>query len=204
MARHKYTPKLLKEVEPPAELPSGKDWDYEFKWDGWRALPYMLGQKAVLLSRGGMDITTRYPLVAREIPEAFSGHRVIADGELIGLKDGHHSLRTLREEGALAVLIVFDLMELDGEPLVDEPLDVRRLALREVFQQSERIALSPVFDNPDAVRTVAKQSGYEGVVAKRKSSLYKQRGNNRDGNWQKLKFEVYDRKLAKYNERRRH
>ena len=87
--------------------------------------------------------------------------------------------------GAL-VYYLFDLLELEGEPLVGLPLTERRGRLEALVDENATVKLSPVFDDGEALLAAAKQQGLEGVLAKRADSRYTGR---RSREWLKLKTE---------------
>ena len=71
------------------------------------------------------------------------------------------------------MLVLFDVLELDGEPLVERPLAERRERLEQAIDaRVGGVALSPQFDDGDALLEAAREQGLEGVVAKRITSKY--------------------------------
>jgi bifunctional non-homologous end joining protein LigD len=168
-------------------LPRGDGWSYEFKWDGVRAL-YDAGR---LYSRAGNDITLGYP----ELSGLVEGD-VLLDGEIVAFVDGRPSFEALQERmhvrGKADVLrlaekipvtyMVFDVLRLDGTDLTGRPL----LQRRELLDDLQGITVSPSFDDGPATEKVARESGLEGVVAKRSTSRY--RPGLRTNDWVKLRF----------------
>src|SRR5256885_15914589 len=67
------------------ELPRGEGWQYEPKWDGYRALAYVRGGDAKLVSRRGNDLTERFALVAKELAKALRTPDAVVDGEVVAL-----------------------------------------------------------------------------------------------------------------------
>jgi len=166
---------LLQKTET---LPEGKDWIYERKYDGWRFLAYHDADKdrSRLVSRGGNDYTAekKFSIVAGQIAAAASYLDAVFDGEIVGEVEGKHNLRTLRVPEAKLVYYVFDLLDIDGIPLVGRRWSVRRAALEEIFQSQPNIKLAPYSDDKDKILKKAKKSGYEGVVAKNIRGVYTQ------------------------------
>jgi len=197
-----YNLMRLKEVEPPDVLPVDENQEYEIKWNGWRMAVIISLGKVTLLSRNGTDYTDRFQEVADDMRSAVSGHRAVIDGEIIREKAGRHDLKTLHQRGGRLMLCAFDLLELDGEPLVDEPWHVRRAELEGVSEPQPHAELPPYFDDQMDAIDYAIEHGDEGVVSKRRDSRYRQIGNAPNGDWRKMKFETYERKLRKYNQRK--
>ena len=124
--RREYRPMLATLAE---ELPRGEDWLFEVKWDGYRALGYVRGGEARLVSRNGNDLTERFPAAAKELAKAVRSPECVVDGEVCALdENGRPSFSAMQrgDPGTAIVYEVFDLLELDGEPVVDLPLTERR------------------------------------------------------------------------------
>src|SRR5207237_568822 len=68
-----------------SELPKGKDWRYEVKWDGYRALAYVRGGECELVSRNGNLLTPRFSQVAQAVPRALRTPSAVLDGEVCAL-----------------------------------------------------------------------------------------------------------------------
>src|SRR4029079_1732858 len=77
-----YRPMLATLTE---ELPRGEGWEFEPKWDGYRALAYVRGGEAKLVSRRGNDLTERFASVAKELPKALRTPDAVVDGEVVAL-----------------------------------------------------------------------------------------------------------------------
>jgi bifunctional non-homologous end joining protein LigD len=184
--RREYTPMLATLAET---LPRGDDWVFEVKWDGYRALGYVRGGEAKLVSRNRNDLTGRFPEVAKELAKAVRSPECVVDGEVCALDDqGRPSFSAMQQgkPGTPLVYEVFDLLELDGEPVVDLTLTERRTRLEALLDESNRVVrLSATFDDGEALLTVAKEQSLEGVMAKRADSRYAEGRRNRD--WLKIK-----------------
>ena len=185
----------------PMLATSGKPFDshehlFELKWDGFRTMAHVEHRSLRLVSRGGHDVTARYPelsaLVA--LPDGS-----IVDGEIVLLRDGvpdfealqpREQVRDARRAAALAAerpvrFIAFDLLYRDFEPIMDEPLRVRR----ELLEQLDRPAAMLV---SDAIRSEGRRlyreactAGLEGVIGKRMDSAYAP--GRRSDAWTKVK-----------------
>lgn len=172
------------------ELPRGWDWMYEPKLDGYRTIGEVALGGARLTSRRGTNFTSDYPGVSEQLPDAFSGHSVVVDGELVGLDAaGRESFGELRKRrNARAVYYIFDLLEVNDESIVRSPLRERRRRLEGVFRPQANVQLVTQYSAADLplLLRVARRQGFEGVVAKRLDSTYKP--GKRDPSWLKYKF----------------
>jgi bifunctional non-homologous end joining protein LigD len=170
----------------PGAVPTTPGWAFEFKWDGVRAIVAAAPGQARLSSRNGNDVTGGYP----EIVEAVAGisRPVLLDAELVALDAaGRPDFGRLQQrmhvrapagelrERVPVSLYVFDLLVLDGQPLLGEPFDVRRELLVGLgVDELPRIAVPPSFTDISGTQLLEVARGHrlEGVVAKRRSSRY--------------------------------
>lgn len=183
--KNRYTPMLATAAE---RLPSGAGWSFEPKWDGYRAIVTIAAREARLLSRNGNDLSERFAPLARAVVQAVRSPSAVLDAEVCALDEqGRSSFSLLqRGEGDLT-LVVFDLLELDGEPLVHEPLRRRREALAIAVPSDQGgVIVSPAFDDGEALLRVAAEQGLEGVIAKRLDSRYQP--GRRSPDWRKVKL----------------
>ena len=180
----KYRPMLATlEREPP----KGEGWLFEVKWDGYRALAYVRGGETELRSRNDKDLTQRFAHVAREIAKAVKSPNAVLDGEVCALDaEGRSSFSEMQKGSSTLVYYVFDLLELDGEPLVDLPLVERRKRLERLLdKRNHTVRLSETFNDGAALLEAARQQGLEGIMAKRADSRYFEGRRTRD--WLKVK-----------------
>jgi len=180
---HAYRPMLATLTE---ELPRGEGWVFEPKWDGYRALGYVRGGEAKLVSRRGNDLSQRFESVAKELPKALRTPDAVVDGEVVALDTaGKASFSAMQQGSTRLVYEVFDLLEVDGEPVVDLPLTERRARLEQLVARNPVIQVSGSFDDGEALLDAARAQGLEGVMAKRSSSRYGEGSRGRD--WLKIK-----------------
>ena len=172
-----------------AGLPSGDGWLFEVKWDGYRAIGRVSGGEATLTSRNGNDLTARFANVAKELPKALKTPDCVVDGEVCALDEqGRSSFSAMQQgkPGTPIVYYVFDLLEVDGQPLLDRPLEERHARLARLLDRRNRtIRLSESFDDGEALLAAAREQGLEGVIAKRAESLYQPGKRGRE--WLKIK-----------------
>jgi bifunctional non-homologous end joining protein LigD len=174
------------------ELPEGKEWLYELKWDGYRALLIKDGEDVLIRSRNNKDLTAMYPTIAA------AGRRqrikqIVVDGEIVALgEDGRPSFQSLQHGSAHPkheiVFYVFDLLHADGRDFTGEPLEVRRARLPALVSPDRVLRLSQ--DLPGSVADIVKAlraAGIEGVIAKRRDSTYQ--AGERSNDWVKFKLE---------------
>jgi bifunctional non-homologous end joining protein LigD len=172
-----------------SDLPTGDGWLFEVKWDGYRAVGRVSGGEATLTSRNGNDLTGRFANVAKELPKALKTPDAVLDGEVCALDEqGRSSFSAMQQgkPGTPIVYYVFDLLEVEGKPLLDRPLTERHARLRELLDRRHRtIRLSETFDDGTALLEAAREQGLEGVIAKRADSRYAEGKRSRD--WLKIK-----------------
>ncbi len=179
----RYQPMLASLTET---LPRGSEWLFEPKWDGYRALAYVRGGKVTLRSRRDNELTERFEEVAQAISRAVRTPSCVLDGEVCALDAaGRSSFSLMQQSKGRLVYFVFDVLEIDGEPVLDRPLVERRHLLAGLLdRRSQTVRLSETFDDGDALLEAARAQGLEGVMAKRASSPYEQR---RSRSWLKKK-----------------
>jgi bifunctional non-homologous end joining protein LigD len=172
-------------------VPAGPDWLFEVKWDGYRALAYVSGGRCELESRNTQPLTGRFPALAREIAMAVTAPSTVLDGEVCALDAaGRPSFSALQDGSGALAYFAFDLLEQDGESLVDLPIEERRERLAEVIARSATVRVSTVFDDGEALLAAAVEQQLEGVVAKRLGSRYAEGRRTRD--WLKIKTQLSD------------
>ena len=172
-----------------AELPEGAGWQYEPKWDGFRCLARRDGAEVTLTSKSGKPLARYFPEVV-EMLHGVAEKRFLLDGELIisvgdvlsfdalqlRLHPAESRVRKLAKETP-AELMLFDLLELGGKSLLDQPLAKRREALQRFFARNAvpGMHLSPVTTDRDAALAWLEQSGgaLDGVIAKRLDLEYR-------------------------------
>src|SRR3954471_4060262 len=184
------------------ELPSGDNWQYEPKWDGFRCLAFRDGPRTTLQSKSGQDLTRYFPEIAEAL-RALAADRFVLDGELIVpigrttsfdelLMRIHPAASRITKLAAQhpAILVTFDLLVQSGRSLLDLPLSERphhpERSAREPFRAPSRFALSPATRDHTLARRwlTSPSSGLDGVMAKLADAPY--RSGERDA-MQKVK-----------------
>ena len=172
-----------------AELPDGKGWQYEPKWDGFRCLARRDGDEVTLTSKSGKPLARYFPEVVAML-SGLKARQFLLDGELIipvgdalsfdalqlRLHPAESRVRKLAKETP-AELMAFDLLELDGEPLAGLPLSQRRKPLEQFFRKNKvaGLQLSPMTSDRDVAIGWLERSGgaLDGVIAKRADQDYR-------------------------------
>jgi bifunctional non-homologous end joining protein LigD len=171
------------------ELPKGGDWLYEVKWDGYRAIAYVRGGEAQFLSRNDNDLTPRFPTVKRALERAVKTPDCVLDGELCALdEDGRATFSAMQQNktDTQYIYVVFDVLEVEGKPLLDLPLAERRERLTQLLDRSKSdIQVSETFEDGEGLYAAAVKQRYEGVIAKRPDSRYEP--GRRTSQWLKIK-----------------
>src|SRR6266513_1470241 len=125
----------------------------------------------------------------QQVPKAVTTTDCVLDGELCALDEQGRSSFSLMQQGKPGtplVYFVFDVLELEGEPLVDLPRTERRKRLEKLLdRRNKTVRLSEVFQDGDALYEAAKQQRLEGIMAKRADSRYAVGRRTRD--WLKIK-----------------
>jgi bifunctional non-homologous end joining protein LigD len=189
-------PMLATSVDDPFDDP---EWLYEIKWDGYRAIAFISKGKVRLVSRNQNDLTAQYSEL-HSIPSFIKADTAILDGEIAALDDAGRSSFSLMQQrtgirqggrrvasrGDIQVLYyVFDLLYLDGYDLRRVPLEQRKEILRQITDVSGHVRYSEHFSQGKGLFDVAKQKGLEGILAKRRNSIYEER---RTREWLKIKI----------------
>jgi ATP-dependent DNA ligase len=179
-------------LEPPlkpqlarsaSDLPTGDDWRYEPKWDGFRTVVFRDGDDVQLQSRNGRPMNRYFPEIAPDLL-ALPGERLVLDGELVLVVDGVQEFDLLGQrihpaesrvkmlaEKTPAAFVAFDLLAEGDESLLDLPYDERRARLERVVE-GDRVQLTPMTPDRDAAGQWLTGIS-EGVVAKEGGATYK-------------------------------
>src|SRR5437762_9572928 len=184
---------LLRRVFPPmlatlTDAPPADDrnWAYELKYDGFRALTAIVDGKLAMWSRNELNLAPRFPTAAAAMAK-LKCNEVVLDGEIVAvdengvprfqlLQGGEHAIRTF----------IFDVLWLDGEDLRKKTYVERRAILEKLLKRPPagvELARKVDVSGEEALKE-AKRDGWEGVIGKRRISVYEGR---RSKEWIKLK-----------------
>src|SRR4051812_44910371 len=189
----RVVPMLAQIGDLPADV---EHYGFEIKWDGIRALVYSRPGRLRVETRNLADVTARWPEL-REL----GGRSAVLDGEIVAFDEsGRPNFERLQARMHLtggatipgrardipATYVIFDLLWLDGESLLDRPYTERRAALEELGLHG------PAWQTPAhhpgdgaALLEATREQGLEGIVAKRLDSPYEP--GRRSGAWVKIK-----------------
>jgi bifunctional non-homologous end joining protein LigD len=181
---------------------SDKEWIYETKWDGVRAVCRVSDGKVQFTSRNNNDITHRYPEL-QEIVRLVNAEEAILDGELVAFADnGKPSFQLLQQRMGLenrkeieklsskvkVVYYAFDLLYMNGFDLTQGQLIHRKALLEQIVESDELLKYSEhVVEDGKALFKKAAKEGLEGIIAKHQASSYVQR---RSSDWLKIKTQL--------------
>jgi len=185
------------EARSAETLPSGDDWIYEPKWDGFRCLAFKHDADVFLQSKSGQPLARYFPEIVAAVAALPPAHLVV-DGEIVITRDGRLAFDDLLQrihpaasriqrlaKETPATLLVFDLLLNGRTSIAQSPLVDRRRELEALFAklpESAFIQLSPsTTSRPLAEKWMRElgTGGLDGVVAKRMSMPY--RSGERDG-----------------------
>jgi bifunctional non-homologous end joining protein LigD len=174
---------LVKHVE------NDEEWLYEVKWDGYRIIAAKHDNDVKLYSRSGQNYSKYYEAVIDAVKEFDVD--IILDGELVVLnqegKPDFDALQAYKGDQPLAYY-VFDVLWIDGFDVTGLPLTDRKKLLQQSLPANETIKYSDDFDDGLGLLEQVNKLGLEGIVAKRKQSIYALGKRTKD--WLKLPTDI--------------
>ena len=181
----RFEPCLPRLAQAP---PSGPGWIHEIKHDGFRIIARRDGARVRLFTRNGYDFSARFPLIVAAVA-ALPAQSCVVDGEAIACDERGLSVFEMirwRQHDNCVTLCAFDLLELDGEDLRREPIEVRKATLKGLLRRARPgIAFNRHFEvDGTVVYEQACALGCEGIVSKRLGSPYR---SGRNDSWIKVK-----------------
>lgn len=162
------------------DVPTGGDWAFEPKLDGWRAVGF--AETGLLHSRRGALLATRFPEISAAVAEIGAG--AVVDGELVALHEGRLEFTALQggpqrreREGITAYLVVFDLLATEDRDLRAWPYEQRRDELERLLGPPRpHLQLVEMTTDRDTalewMDPAFAAAGIEGVMAKPLTSRY--------------------------------
>ncbi len=191
------TPMLATSVEKPFD---DAEWLFEIKWDGYRAIVFVEDEKVRLVSRNHNDRTHQFSEL-QGLGQFVRAKTAVLDGEIVALDEqGRSSFSLMQQRTGIrssgrrvagrsdveVVYYVFDLIYADGYDLRRVPLEERKKALSQIVTADPMLRYSEHFpEHGIALFEAAKQQGLEGILAKRRDSVYEER---RSRDWLKIKI----------------
>jgi bifunctional non-homologous end joining protein LigD len=190
-------PMLAESIDEPFD---GKDWLFEIKWDGYRAVTFIENGKARLVSRNQNDLTPRYPEL-KDLPKFVKAKTAILDGEVVALDpEGRSSFSLMQQRTGFqtgtkrarpnpevpVLYYAFDVLYIDGYDWRRVPLEDRKRKLASIVTTGDSLRYSDHYEEQGkALFNIAKDKGLEGILAKRRASCYEER---RSRDWLKIKI----------------
>ena len=179
----RVSPMLATLVEEPF---SKEGWVFEEKYDGVRMLAYKEGPKVSLISRNGIERSSRYPTIAAAIVTV-AAKTLLLDGEIV-VFDSHNVSRfqLLQQGDGQVKYAVFDCLYENGRDLRRESLSLRRKTLEKVLKRGPIVSIAKRLadDGVEAFET-ATRLGLEGVIGKDAAASYSE---GRSTSWLKVKI----------------
>ncbi|MDD5461058.1 MAG: DNA ligase D [Methylococcales bacterium] len=183
-----YIPAMLaKETDEPFD---DRDWIFEIKWDGYRAIAELNKDQVKLYSRNGNLFNSAYP----EITDALSkmGLNAVIDGEIVVMSDeGISNFQLLQHYGEdkshPIYYYVFDVLKVANESVMHLPLLERKEKLRALLKEDDIIKYSDhIEEKGREMFALMRKKNMEGVIAKKSNSRYLP--GQRTANWLKIKY----------------
>lgn len=191
--------------DDPEELGAEEEWQAEHKWDGIRGQLIVRGDQLFVWSRGEELVTDKYPeyeVLKNALPNGtvIDGEILAFDGEnplpfnVLQKRIGRKNVSKKLLEQAPVCLMAYDLLEYEGEDFRNQPMEIRRKKLEEVVRKADEkvLQISPTvqahsWEELAKERAGARAKGSEGLMLKRRNSVYKV-GRKR-GDWWKWKVD---------------
>jgi bifunctional non-homologous end joining protein LigD len=190
-------PMLATTIEEPFDSP---DWLFEIKWDGYRAVAFIENGTVRLISRNQNELTARYPEL-RDLAKSVQAKTAILDGEVVALDEqGRASFSLMQQRTGFrpggrraatnadvpVLYYAFDLLYLDGYDWRKLPLEDRKKKLASILIAGDSVRYSDHYQKQGkALFDMAQQKGLEGILAKKRDSIYQER---RSSEWLKIKI----------------
>ncbi len=190
-------PMLATSIDKPFD---GQEWLFEIKWDGYRAVAFIENGKVRLVSRNQTDLTPRYPEL-KDLPQFVKAKNAILDGEVVALDEqGRASFSLMQQRTGFrpggrraaakadvpVLYYAFDLLYLDDQDWRRVPLEQRKKKLVSLLSTGDSLRYSDHYEREGkALFEVAREKGLEGILAKKRDSIYQER---RTTEWLKIKI----------------
>ena len=169
-------------------IPIGKNWIFEIKYDGYRAISYLLGDKVKIKSRNGLDYTKKFSKIAENLIAL--NQTCVLDGEVVAFdSEGRSDFGLLQERikgGGELHYVVFDILAIGSKDLREKSLKERKEILEKTVNNSlpNLVISSYVEGKGRECFNLAKKLNFEGIIAKDVNSSYK---GKRSEDWLKIK-----------------
>lgn len=191
--------KLKKFIEPMLAKPldnkpfDSKDWAFEIKWDGYRAIAD-LRDGIQLYSRNGLDFSAKFKKIVNQL--GLQQHEMVLDGELVAYdnmgKPNFQWLQNIGEKPNTPIIFqVFDLLFLNGHSTRSLTYIERKELLKDALKETDNIKFCDhILEKGKEFFKLAEKMGLEGIIAKKTDSTYKD--GIRSSEWLKIKTQQTD------------
>ncbi|WP_258110093.1 DNA ligase [Alicyclobacillus sp. SP_1] len=172
---------------------------FEPKWDGWRILIHKQGGRIEAYTRQGNCVTRKFPEL-EAVRDSIKAESAILDCEGVCIRDGRSVFDDFAYRGRLtqshkiqramsthpATFVAFDVLYANGDVLTNKALMERKDVLHSIVEPSDQLTSTPFFEgNGIALKAETERRNWEGIVAKRRDSLYEP--GVRSADWIKIK-----------------
>lgn len=158
------------------KIPVSEAWAYEPSLNGLRIIAHKSLEQSRLITAGGLNYSDYFPDITKQLPAAVEASQAVIDGQIVALDKRGRENRSLlyRPLAATIIYYAFDVLEIDDQPLIDEPWIIRRQFLEHIINNQRNIKLAETFDHTDLelFQRAARRKGVKGIVAKRMDSPY--------------------------------
>lgn len=171
------------------KIPTGKDWLFEIKYDGYRIVSYVENGKVKMLSRNNIDYTNKFASLKKSLQQ-IEEDNFIVDGEVVvfdknGKTDFGMLQNNIKHKKNEFFYVIFDILALNGKDLRDLPLIERKAKLeRLLYNADKNLIFSSHVSKGKQSFEFAKKNNLEGIVSKKASSHYL---GKRNTDWLKIK-----------------
>jgi bifunctional non-homologous end joining protein LigD len=181
-------PMMAESAKAPFDAP---DWIFEIKLDGYRAITvFDSAGTPHLWSRNGLALEVKFPAIATAVSK-LKLRSTILDGEVVAVdENGIPRFQLLqrfqKQPTAPTLYYVFDVLWYKGDDITGKPILERRSVLERILKPAAGIQLGSYIEaKGKALFNLTKEKGMEGIIAKRKDSIY--RPGKRTSDWLKIK-----------------
>ena len=175
-------------------IPKGENWFYELKYDGYRIVAFIEGNRVRLITRNNNNYTNRFGSIASSLADWAAGRAMVLDGEMVVTDaSGKTDFQALQNymknpKSHNLTYIAFDILALDGADLKGHKLSKRKEILLNLMKNAPKNLhySQHVTGNGNESFQAACKLGMEGIIGKKADSLY---SGTRNGDWIKIKCE---------------
>ncbi|MFW5976730.1 MAG: hypothetical protein ACOCQS_02160 [Bacillota bacterium] len=197
MLKPPLQPMLLKTVDKPF---NSEDHLFEFKWDGFRTILFIINGKIYLQSRNGKDLTPSFQEL-KKLSKYIDSDNIVLDGEICYFNSDNESRFSILQKRLQSnskelrnkypvTYITWDILATNDTYTYNKPLKIRKNILKNMINsRNNLLQISPeIFKDGEKLYKTADKNNFEGIVAKKIDSVYEFK---RSDNWKKIKIWNY-------------